>query len=214
MCLVLIDRPVKRSVKPPFRRNLLGRLHGETIRKLMKMRHHDHDVLQQELRPTDPDILGELERKHIEVDACKHDLDSGLQAVISDISEYETDDPDSDNDYGALGWSNHYCRYINYDVTTSSGSFPNHSNYDQSTLDNEQSSNCEESVDDGSQPSQSETTTVHQLSQKHRVVHEPIMSAKCHYHNRMPHVSSKAEPRSRQKSQLQSQSLKGKGRMK
>src|SRR5205814_9819476 len=40
-----------------FRR---GRLHGETIRKLMKMRHHDHDVLQQELRPTDPDILAEL----------------------------------------------------------------------------------------------------------------------------------------------------------
>ena len=75
MCLVLIDRPVKRSVKPPFRRNLLGRLHGETIRNLMKMRHHDHDVLQQELRPTDPDILAELERKHTEADECKHDLD-------------------------------------------------------------------------------------------------------------------------------------------
>ena len=103
MCLVLIDRPVKRSVKPSFRRNLLGRLHGEIIRKLMKMHHHDHDVLQQELRPTDPDILAELERKHMEADACKHDLDSGLQAVISDVSEYETDDPDSDNDYGALG---------------------------------------------------------------------------------------------------------------
>ena len=83
-----------------FRR---GRLHGETIRKLMKMCHHDHDVLQQELRPTDPTILVELERKHMEADAHKHDLDSGLQAVISDVSEYETDDPDSDNDYGTLG---------------------------------------------------------------------------------------------------------------
>ena len=93
MCLVLIDRPVKRSVKPPFRRNLLGRLHRETIRKLMKMPHDDHDVLQHELRPTNPDILAELERKHMEADAHKHDLDSGLQAVISDVSEYETDDP-------------------------------------------------------------------------------------------------------------------------
>ena len=150
----------------------------------------------------------------MEADARKHDLDSGLQAVISDVSEYETDDPDSDNDYGALGRSKHGHRYINYDVTTSSGSFPSHSNYDQPTLDNEQSSNCEESVDDGSQPSQSETTTIHQPSRKHRVVHEPIMSAKRHHRNGMPHVSSKVEPRSRQKSQLQSQSLKGKGRMK
>ena len=89
-----------------------------------------------------------------------------------------------------------------------------HSNYNQPTLDNEQSSNCEESVGDGSQLSQSETTTVHQLSQKHRVVHEPIMSAKCYHRNGMPHVSSKAKPRSRRKSQLQSQSLKGKGHMK
>ena len=56
-----------------------GRLHGETIRKLMKMCHHDHDVLQQELRPTDPDILAELERKHMEADACKHDLDQRCQ---------------------------------------------------------------------------------------------------------------------------------------
>ena len=89
----------------------------------------------------------------MEADACKHDLDSGLQAVISDVSEYETDDSDSDNDYGTLDQSNHGRRYINYDVTTSSGSFPNHSNYDQPTLDNEQSSNCEKSVDDGSEPS-------------------------------------------------------------
>ena len=59
-----------------FRR---GRLHGETIRKLIKMRHHDHDVLQQELRPTDPDILAELERKYMEADACKHDLDQRRQ---------------------------------------------------------------------------------------------------------------------------------------
>src|SRR5438067_72367 len=100
----------------------------------MKMRHHDHDVLQQELRPTNPDILAELERKHMEADARKHDLDSGLQAVISDVNEYETDDPDSDNNYGALGRSNHCRCYINYDVTTSSGSFLNYSNYDQPIL--------------------------------------------------------------------------------
>ena len=134
--------------------------------------------------------------------------------LISDISEYETEDPDSDNDYGALGRSNHCRCYINYDVTTSSGSFLNYSNYDQPILDNEQSSNCEESINDGSQPSQSETTTVHQPSRKHRVIHEPIMSTKRHHHNGMSHVSSKAEPQSRQKSQLQLQSLKGKGRMK
>ena len=135
----------------------------------------------------------------MEADECKHDLDSGLQAVISDVSEYETDDPDSDNDYGALGRSNHCHRYINYDVTTLSGSFPSHSNYDQPTLDNEQSFNCEESVDDGSQLSQSETT-IYQLSRKHQVVHEPIMSAKHHHSNGMPHVSSKAVPQSRRKS--------------
>ena len=49
--------------------------------------------------------------------------------LISDVSEYETDDPDSDNDYGALGRSNHCRRYINYDVTTSDSFSIEHMNY-------------------------------------------------------------------------------------